>query len=321
MADLKMQAFQEFTEAYKQYSTVGGVANPAATTHQMMQALFDNWSATMYRMIQLYWQPKHEYKVGGVVWTATLPAGTIAKCTKAGVTAEAEPAWPKIVGGTATDGSVEWKLVVMCPEELPAKGGTADLAKNAEKLGGHLPAYFAVADEVERAIAEAMAGGTILVGDVIYRPYLAKGYVKANGATVKRSEYSKLVDFANANNLWTSTPASEPWKYGVGDGNTTMVLPDYRNRFIQGGDISSVKAAGLPDITGSAAIGGTEQGIYNATAAFYQNGKFSHMFAGAYTGQSYIPILAFSASKSNPIYGRSDTVQPPAISLMPQIRY
>lgn len=319
MADLKMQAFQEFTEAYKQYSTVGGVANPAATTHQMMQALFDNWSATMYRMIQLYWQPKHEYKVGGVAWTATLPAGTIAKCTKAGVTAEAEPAWPKIVGGTATDGSVEWKLVVMCPEELPAKGGTADLAKNAEKLGGHLPAYFAVADEVERAIAEAMAGGTILVGDVIYRPYLAKGYVKANGATVKRSEYSKLVDFANANNLWTSTPTSEPWKYGVGDGNTTMVLPDYRNRFIQGGDNCSIREAGLPNIT-------AEWVDYRAVIyAAELKGAIIKSKEESGAGPNYAPSshtrFVFDANDSNPIYGNSATVQPPSIQLIPQLRY
>lgn len=320
MADLKMQAFQEFTEAYKQYSTVGGVANPAATTHQMMQALFDNWSATMYRMIQLYWQPKHEYKVGGVAWTATLPAGTIAKCTKAGVTAEAEPAWPKIVGGTATDGSVEWKLVVMCPEELPAKGGTADLAKNAEKLGGHLPAYFAVADEVERAIAEAMAGGTILVGDVIYRPYLAKGYVKANGATVKRSEYSKLVDFANANNLWTSTPTSEPWKYGVGDGNTTMVLPDYRNRFIQGGDSSAIIAAGLPNIVGS---GQRTDDYYNTvptSGALYVEMVYGQKRTSGINNTD-APVIKFDASKSNPIYGSSTTVQPPSIKLIPQLRY
>ena len=29
----------------------------------------------------------------------------------------------------------------------------------------------------------------------------------------------------------------------------------------------------------------------------------------------------FNASKSNPIYGNSSTVQPPAIQLIPQIKY
>lgn len=160
-----------------------------------------------------------------------------------------------------------------------------------------------------------------LVGDVAFRPYLAKKWVKANGATVNRADYPRLVKFATDNNLWTDSPSTEPWKYGRGNGSTTMVLPDYRNRFIQGGDNCSAIKAGLPDITGSAAIGGTEQGIYNTTAAFYQNGNLSHTFAGAYTGQSYIPILAFSASKSNLIYGSSTTVQPPAIVMLPQIKY
>ena len=41
--------------------------------------------------------------------------------------------------------------------------------------------------------------------------------------------------------------------------------------------------------------------------------------SGANSGRDM--LLHLDASKSNPIYGRSDTVQPPAISLMPQIRY
>ena len=31
--------------------------------------------------------------------------------------------------------------------------------------------------------------------------------------------------------------------------------------------------------------------------------------------------FTFNAARSNPIYGASDTVQPPAIQLIPQIRY
>ena len=52
---------------------------------------------------------------------------------------------------------------------------------------------------------------TIAVGDVIYRPYLKNGYVKANGATVSRSDYPNLVTFANEKSLWTTNPSGEPW--------------------------------------------------------------------------------------------------------------
>lgn len=65
----------------------------------------------------------------------------------------------------------------------------------------------------------------------------------------------------------------------------------------------------------------------------------SHTFSltGAYTlntwSTSFFPIQSdnngpwfdgtygFDASKSNPIYGNSSTVQPPAIQLIPQIKY
>lgn len=33
------------------------------------------------------------------------------------------------------------------------------------------------------------------------------------------------------------------------------------------------------------------------------------------------PVIKFDASKSNPIYGSSTTVQPPSIKLIPQLRY
>ena len=39
------------------------------------------------------------------------------------------------------------------------------------------------------------------------------------------------------------------------------------------------------------------------------------------TSNTDAPVIKFDASKSNPIYGSSDTVQPPALTLIPQIRY
>lgn len=152
-----------------------------------------------------------------------------------------------------------------------------------------------------------------LVGDVAFRPYLAKKWVKANGATVNRTDYPRLVKFATDNNLWTDSPSTEPWKYGRGNGSTTMVLPDYRNRFIQGGDTPAVIAAGLPNITGTMPFD-----FENVTGAFVIEKQIVNG-SGADSGRDM--LLHLDASKSNPIYGRSDTVQPPAISLMPQIRY
>lgn len=156
------------------------------------------------------------------------------------------------------------------------------------------------------------------IGDIFYRPFLMPGYVKANGATVIRTDYPNLVVYANDNNLWTSTPNTEPWKFGVGDGNTTMILPNYLNRVLQGGDSPAVLEAGLPNITGQyyAVVGG---GI-TVNGAF--TGSWADSSGQTSGGGGYNRVhLVVDASKSNSIYGNSDTVQPPAIVLIPQIKY
>lgn len=159
-----------------------------------------------------------------------------------------------------------------------------------------------------------------LVGDVAFRPYLAKKWVKANGATVNRADYPRLVKFATDNNLWTDSPSTEPWKYGRGNGSTTMVLPNYVGRFIQGGDSSSAKQAGLPNITGRFVVppASSLSGDY-PDGAFYSS-KTANGVAGS-AEQNKKWLGGFDASLSNPIYGSSSTVQPPSIVLIPQLRY
>lgn len=156
------------------------------------------------------------------------------------------------------------------------------------------------------------------IGDIFYRPFLMPGYVKANGATVIRTDYPNLVVYANDNNLWTSTPNTEPWKFGVGDGNTTMILPNYLNRVLQGGDSPAVLEAGLPNITGQyyAVVGGR----ITVNGAF--TGSWTDSSGQTSGGGGYNRVhLVVDASKSNAIYGNSDTVQPPSIVLIPQIKY
>lgn len=162
--------------------------------------------------------------------------------------------------------------------------------------------------------------GGATIGDIFYRPFLMPGYVKANGATVIRTDYPNLVTYANNNNLWTSDSNIEPWKFGVGDGNTTMILPNYLNRVLQGGDVPTVLAAGLPNIMGT------------LTGLAYRNNYFgvgTGVFSTSRSGGSSAltldgtgnDLINFNATNSNSIYGASNTVQPPAIVLIPQIKY
>ena len=169
--------------------------------------------------------------------------------------------------------------------------------------------------KVKQAITAQVQG--IPIGDVVYRPFLMSGYVKANGATVQRRDYPNLVTFAHNNNLWTKTPASEPWKYGIGDGSSTMVLPDYRNRFIEGSDTPGIINAGLPNITGNFTIRGAF-GV-SANGAFTYSSTYNSGW-GDSGGQNQ-PTFNFNASNSSTVYGASETVQPPALSLIPQIKF
>ena len=148
MSSEAMKEFIRFSDIFRIYAQQGGVANPNATTMQAMQSLFLNWSDTIYQIIQHFWQPQKSYQLNQVVWSPSMPSGTIAICTKAGTSNGTEPTWPTLVNGTVNDGSAVWKLVEEAPQALPANGGTAALANNAEKLGNQLPSYYATAAAV-----------------------------------------------------------------------------------------------------------------------------------------------------------------------------
>lgn len=159
-----------------------------------------------------------------------------------------------------------------------------------------------------------------LVGNIIYRPFLENGYVKLNGATVDRSDYTRLVQYATENSLFTEDNSTTPWLFGRGDGRTTFVLPDYRNIFIEGGDTPSKIEAGLPNIKGD--LGETLNKA--GTGAFYGTTGHDGAKANWYTANQnnyYVYDMHIDASGSSSIYGKSETVQPPSIMLIPQIKY
>ena len=157
----------------------------------------------------------------------------------------------------------------------------------------------------------------IPVGVPFYDTYLHDGCVKLNGATVNRADYIRIAKIATDENLWTESPSTEPWKYGVGDGSSTMVLPDYRNRIIQGGDNVAVLTAGLPNIEGTIGPLDDDGGAGYVSGVFAKTGNTAWGVTGG--GSRY--IISFNASRSSAIYGASTTVQPPSLQLIPQIKY
>lgn len=177
-----------------------------------------------------------------------------------------------------------------------------------------------VTDGGVRWVVDDVRDGTP-VGSVRGSLYLPPGYVKANGATVQRADYPRLVAWVQAHNLWTDDVVTNSGLFGRGDGAATFVLPNWVDRMVQfaANSAGAALAAGLPNITGT----------FVADGFGAQEGQDSGAFTSVYQRYSYtssntnagVYKYTFDASKSNPIYGASNTVQPPAIRLMPIIRY
>lgn len=168
------------------------------------------------------------------------------------------------------------------------------------------------------------------VGDIVFRPVLHDGYIKANGATVTASEYPRLLKFAQDNNLLVDSSAwnSDKSKYVYDSSADTLKIPDAQGRVLQGATdrVKSVEE-GLPNITGSFydfTVQDNLSGGIQVSGALYKvndpsNAQFKVLTA--YTASFAQDGIGFDASRSNPIYGASDTVQPPALALIPQIKY
>lgn len=158
---LKIPKFKIMGDALKVYNKVNGVAQEGATTQAAMMDFLQNNNDILRCFVEMLWQEQKPVVVGQLVWSPSLPNGVIAKVTQAGTLGADEPIWPSIVGSTVESGSAVLKIVLWAPETLPADGGTAALANNAEKLGGQLPAYYATATQLaEKAalLSPAFAG-------------------------------------------------------------------------------------------------------------------------------------------------------------------
>ena len=92
-------------------------------------------------------------------------------------------------------------------------------------------------------------------------------------------------------------------------------VPDFRNRFLEGSSSpGSYVDAGLPNITGAFHAHCIGYGLGWGNGAFYTTLN-SDREADGNGWDNGSPDFHFDASRSNPIYGRSSTVQPPAVTV------
>lgn len=175
------------------------------------------------------------------------------------------------------------------------------------------------------------------VGDIILRPTLRDGFIKANGATVKASEYPRLLAWVQDSNMAVTAEqyVQDCSKYVYDSAADTLILPNATGRVLQGGESVKSVEAGLPNIKYFLDGVGFGYGAWTGSKLNalmtdeYSDGAI-HLSKPKTERQTWVlnsnggalaKDLTFDASKSSPIYGASETVQPPAIALIAQIKY
>lgn len=168
-----------------------------------------------------------------------------------------------------------------------------------------------------------------VIGEVRWfaMPQPPEGWLVCNGAAVGTSDYAAL--FAAIGKTFTpqyligiDPPVEDP----IYSDPNHFRLPDLAGKVpwyepVKHG-VGAVIDAGLPDIAGKATFAvsdGVNQTWPDEGAFFWDNYNASELAAKiSGTGKRDI---CFRASRSNSIYGKSSTVQPPALCLLPCIRY
>lgn len=177
----------------------------------------------------------------------------------------------------------------------------ANLSQTVDGSTSKYPSNKAVLDYTE---SKAVPVGAFM-------PYAAntppEGWLKCDGSAVSRTTYSAL--FAKIGT-----------KYGSGDGSKTFNLPNFINKTFWGGSSSgTVKAAGLPNITGS--VGSGRSSAVDKSGAFSSSTFSDDQYTGYTQYYGKHVFFNFKASDSNKIYGKSSTVQPPALTTIICIKY
>lgn len=158
-------------------------------------------------------------------------------------------------------------------------------------------------------VVQAFAGNTV-----------PDGWLLCDGSAVSRTDYAELYAVIGDT-------------YGAGDGTSTFNLPDLIDKFVQGNATAgTVKSAGLPNITGSLTIRSADgfdvfvNSFTPATSALY--GNVLETWAGAHSvlqsvtaDPASVQQVNLSAQRNNAIYGNSNTVQPPALTMRYVIKY
>ena len=209
----------------------------------------------------------------------------------------------------------EWAQIADATGLIAMKTVTPDASDNSERIPSTawiVAKKYATQSWVMEKLSSAIPAGAICY---FAQKAVPDGWLFCNGSNVSRTTYSKLFAAIGTTN-------------GAGDGSTTFKLPNLRTLFIQGAnstsEVGTTVAAGLPNITGQITSYELGRAGGAAAGALYDDGSAKYGVSrdsgsGNHDGQSL--VITLEASRSSSVYGGSTTVQPPAVKLLPCIKY
>ena len=196
---------------------------------------------------------------------------------------------------------------------LPLSGGTLTgvvngvtppNGDNSKKLATTEFVNAKVSVSTPTGVVQAFAGRTT-----------PQGWLLCDGSAVSRTDYAALYAVIGTT-------------YGAGDGSTTFNLPNLVDKFVEGSATAgTVKSAGLPNITGNFyndVYGYGQPAVRATTGAFYGGDNGNVTRKATYSEKPATPDnfrCYFDASRSSAVYGKSTTVQPPALTMRYIIKY
>lgn len=193
-----------------------------------------------------------------------------------------------------------WNFVGATP---PARQMWDSIQKSNDEKSQWL--YLNVVQGIPVGVVQAFAGATT-----------PQGWLLCDGSAVSRTDYADLYAVIGDT-------------YGAGDGSTTFNLPNLVDKFVEGSATSGTeKTAGLPNIVGHFDV----EPRTNGTAIVWADDNLFKSYPSTASGNDSYDIqvssnrhqvieVNFNASRSSSIYGNSETVQPPAVTMRYIIKY
>lgn len=211
-------------------------------------------------------------------------------------------------------------VTLVLPEASESAKGIIQIASDAEVSNGSDVPKAITPKQFKEATKDL--GGGLPMGHLFAWPFQTPpdGCIQCNGATYSRTLYEDFWNYISSKGWvkteseWNSIASANggycPY-YSTGDGSTTFRTPKFAPFMqvaIASANVGTYHRAGLPNIKGDLPAGENSSVVdIQMSGAFYQDGTSTNRGLASDNDNRR---AHFDASRSNPIYGRSSTVQP-----------